>query len=462
MMNRKIKKLLNGLAIPSVIVGIALPLMSQNDRNVVDEVAWIVGDEAIFRSDIEEQYQQMKSEGVSIPGDPYAVIPEQIAVEKLYLHQAKIDTIEVPESSVRNMVDQRINFFINQLGSKEKVEEYFHKSIPVLRESLVDMMRNNSIVSQVQRNLTDGVTATPNEVRKYFDNLPPDSVPYVPMQVEVQLITINPNIPRQEIDDVKARLREYSDRVNKGEIDFSTLAIMYSEDGSAMQGGELGFTGRAGWVPEFANVAFNLTDPKKVSRIVETEYGYHIIQLIAKRGDQVNVRHILLTPKVSSKDLADATNRLDSVRKEIVGGAFSFEEAASFISQDKDTRNNKGVMTNNNEYSNLYRSSKFEMQDLPTEIARQVEKMNPGEVSEAFIMKNNNHKDVAAVVKLTNRIPGHRANLSDDYNLLKKMYENHKKEEILKDWLEKKIKETYVKIEPGWQSDQFRYQGWIK
>lgn len=461
-MRNKRKHIIKSLILPAALIMAVIPLMSQNDKNVVDEVAWIVGDEAIFRSDIEEQYQQMKSEGISIPGDPYAVIPEQIAVEKLYLHQAKIDTIEVPESSVRSMVDQRINFFINQLGSKEKVEEYFHKSLPVLRESLVEMMKNNAIVSQVQRNLTDGVTATPNEVRKYFDNLPEDSIPYVPMEVEVQLITINPNIPRQEIEDVKARLREYSERVNNGEADFSTLAIMYSEDGSAMQGGELGFSGRAGWVPEFANVAFNLTDPKKVSRIVETEYGYHIIQLIAKRGDQVNVRHILLTPKVSQKDLTDATNRLDSIRKEIVAGAFTFEEGASFVSQDKDTRNNKGVMTNNNEYSNLFRSSKFEMQDLPPEIARQVEKMSPGEVSEAFIMKNNNHKDVAAIVKLTARIPGHRANLSDDYNLLKKMYENHKKEEILKDWLENKIKQTYVKIEPGWQSDEFRYQGWIK
>lgn len=455
-------KYLRHLAYTFGVMLFVLPLMSQNDKNVVDEVAWIVGDEAIFRSDIEEQYQQMKSEGVSIQGDPYVVIPEQIAVEKLFLHQAKIDTIDVPESSVRAMVDQRLNYFVNQLGSKEKVEEFFHKSMPVLRESLVDMMRNNSIVQQVQRNLTEGVTATPNEVRKFFDSLSADSVPYVPMQVEVQLVTLNPNIPRQEIEDVKARLREYSDRVNNGEAEFSTLAIMYSEDGSAMQGGELGFNGRAAWVPEFANVAFNLTDPKKVSRIVETEYGYHIIQLIAKRGDQVNVRHILLTPKVSQKDLTDATNRLDSIRKEIVGGAFTFEEAAGYISQDKDTRNNKGVMTNNNEYSNLYRSSKFEMQDLPAEIARQVEKMNPGDVSQAFIMKNNNHKDVAAIVKLSNRIPGHRANLSDDYNLIKKMYENHKKDQIIKDWLEKKIKETYVRIEPGWQSDEFRYEGWIK
>lgn len=461
-MNKETKRKIKKLGVPALLLAGALPLMSQADKNVVDEVAWIVGDEAIFRSDIEEQYQQMRSEGITLSGDPYCVIPEQLAVEKLYLHQAKIDTIEVPEGSVRNMVDQRINFFINQLGSKEKVEEYFHKSLPVLRESLVEMMRNNSIVQQVQRNLTQDVSATPNEVRKFFDALPEDSIPYVPMEVEVQIITINPNIPRQEIEDVKARLREYSDRVNKGEAEFSTLAIMYSEDGSAMQGGELGYNGRAAWVPEFANVAFNLTDPKKVSRIVETEYGFHILQLIGKRGDQVNVRHILLTPKVSQKDLTDATNRLDSVRKEIVGGAFTFEEAASYISQDKDTRNNKGVMSNNNEYSDLFRSSKFEMQDLPTEVASKIEKMNPGDISEAFIMKNNSHKDVAAIVKLTERIPGHRANLSDDYNLIKRIYENHKKDEILREWLEKKIKETYVKIEPGWQSCEFRYQGWIK
>lgn len=458
MKSRKLKYFILSLGTISAII----PLMAQNEKNIVDEVAWIVGDEAIFRSDIEEQYQQLRSEGLKLEGDPYCVIPEQIAVEKLYLHQAKIDTIEVPESTVRANVEQRINFFINQLGSREKVEEYFHKSLPVLRESLVENMKNGAIVGQVQRNLTQDVTATPNEVRKFFDSLPSDSIPYVPMQVEAQIITLNPNIPRQEIEDVKSRLRDMAERVNKGEANFSTLAIMYSEDGSSMQGGELGFQGRAAWVPEFANVAFNLSDPKKVSRIVETEYGYHIIQLIAKRGDQVNVRHILLTPKVSQKDLDDATNRLDSIRKEIVAGAFTFDEAAGYLSQDKDTRNNKGVMTNNNEYSNLYRSSKFEMQDLPTEIARRVEKMNPGDVSEAFIMKNNNHKDVAAIVRLSERIPGHRANLSDDYNLIKKMYENHKREQILKEWLERKIKETYVKIEPGWQNCEFKYEGWIK
>lgn len=431
-------------------------------KDVIDEVAWVVGDEAIFRSDVEELYQQMRSEGSVISGDPYCVLPEKIAVEKLYLHQAKIDTIEVPESRVRAGVEQRINFYVSQLGSKEKVEEYFRKPIPVLREQLVEVMRNGAIVQQVQQNLTKDVKSTPNEVRKYFDKLPADSVPYVPMQVETQIITLNPNIPRQEIEDVKARLRDMADRVNRGEADFSTLAILNSEDGSGPQGGELGFRTKASLVPEFANVAFNLSDPKKVSRIVETEYGFHIIQLIEKRGDQVNVRHILMRPKVSAKDLSDATNRLDSIRKEIVGGAFSFEEAAGVISQDKDTRNNRGVMINEDEMSQNYRSSHFEMQELPQEVARRVETMSPGDVSEAFVMINNKNQEVAAIVKLTNRIEGHRATLTDDYNLLKEMYENHKRDEILKEWLENKIKETYVRIGDGWDNCEFRYNGWVK
>ncbi len=443
----------------SAIAGFtALCALSQPKKNVVDEVAWVVGDEAIFKSEIEENYAQMRSDGTPIGGDPYCVIPERIAVEKLYLHQAKIDTIEAPEGQVQQSVDKRLNMFIANIGSKEKVEEYFRKPLPQLRQQLLEIMRNNYIIEQVQNSLTKDVKATPNEVRKYFDSLPPDSVPYIPTQVETQVITINPVIPQQEIDDIKARLRDYADRVNKGEADFSTLAIMYSEDGSNMRGGELGFNGRSAWVPEFANVAFNLNDPKKVSRIVETEYGYHIIQLIEKRGDQVNVRHILLTPHVSSKDLADATLRLDSVRKEIVAGTISFDEGARFISQDKDTRNNRGVMVND-----ATGSSRFEMQDLPSEIARRVESMQPGDISEPFVMKDvKRNKDVAAIVRLTNRIPGHKASLSEDYSLIKQMYEASKKEEILKKWVEKKIKETYVRIEEGWDGCEFKYQGWQK
>lgn len=432
--------------------------MLAQTNNVIDEVVWIVGDEAIFKSEVEEQYAQMKYEGTTFSGSPYCVIPEQMAVEKLYLHQAKIDTIEASEAMVNATVEKRLNAFIAGLGSKERVEDYFRKPLPTLREQLREMTRNQYIISQVQDNLTKGVKATPNEVKKYYASLPADSIPYIPMQVEVQTIQINPVVQQQEIDDVKARLRDYTERINSGQSEFSALAIMYSEDGSSLQGGELGFHGRADLVPEFANVAFNLNDPKKVSRIVETEYGYHIIQLIEKRGDQANFRHILLKPKVNQKDIDEAVVRLDSLRTELLDGKFTFEEACYYVSQDKNSRNNKGIMVNDNNGASL-----FEMQDLPSEISRRVESMKVGDVSEAFVMRNaTSNKDVVTIVKLKNRIEGHKANLSDDYNLLKTMYEAAAKEKLISDWLEKKIKETYVRIEDGWGDCDFHYKGWVK
>lgn len=436
----------------------AIASLAQTKTNIIDEVAWVVGDEAIFRSDIEEQYSQLRSDGSLPKGNPFCVIPEQMAVEKLYLHQAKLDTVEAPVAQVNAMVERQINFFIANLGSREKMEEYFRKPLPQIRKQLAEATRNRYIIEQVQSSLTKDVKATPADVRKYFDRLPADSVPYVPMQVEAQVITINPVIPQQEIEDVKARLRDYSDRVNRGETDFSTLAIMHSEDGSAMQGGELGFRSRSDFVPEFSAVAFNLSDPKKVSRIVETEFGYHIIQLIEKRGDQANFRHILLTPKVSTKELQTSVERLDSLRKEIVAGKITFDMAARLISQDKDTRNNKGIMVNHKTGT-----SRFEMQDLPVEVARHLESMKEGDISEAFVMKDvQRNKDVVAIVRLTKRIDGHRANLSEDFNQLKQMYEASRKNEILSDWVEKKIKDTYVHIEEGWDDCDFRYKGWMK
>ena len=445
------------------IIGIGVAMfcvvmsMAQSN-NVIDEVAWVVGDEPIYKSDIEAMYSQMQYDGTVFDGSPYCVIPEQLAVEKLYLHQAKLDTIEAPEAMVQQSVDKRLNFFIANLGSKERVEEHFRKPLPNLREQLIEVMRTQYIVQQVQESLTKDVKATPGDVRKYFNNLEEDSIPYIPLQVEAQIITLNPVIPQQEIDDVKSRLRDYTDRINRGESEFSTLAIMYSEDGSAMQGGELGFHGRADFVPEFSNVAFNLNDPKKVSKIVVTEYGYHIIQLIEKRGDQINCRHILLRPKVSQKDLEDAVVRLDSLRKEIISDKFTFEDAARYVSQDKDTRYNKGFMVNV-----VNGSTRFEMQDLPQEVSRKIETMKIGDISEPFVMIDQaRNKEVVAIVKLSNRIEGHRATLSEDYNLIKEMYENYQKENIIREWIEKKIKDTYVRIEDGWNDCEFKYSGWVK
>ncbi len=429
-------------------------------NNIAEEVAWVVGDQPIWKSEIEEQYNNMQYEKMPINGDPYCIIPEQLAIEKLYLHQAEIDTITVPDASVMAEVDARINFYITQLGSQEKMEQYFRKSLPEMRESMVEMVRNSYRVRSVQQELTKGVKATPSDVRRYYDALPKDSVPFIPMQVEVQILTLNPVIPRQEIEDVKARLRDFSDRVSRGESQFSALAILYSEDKeSALRGGEIGFMGRGHLDPEYAAVAFNLNDPKKVSKIVESQYGYHIIQLVEKRGDRINTRHILLRPKVSDNDLINAVNRLDSLRTDMVDNKkFTFEEAVAYVSQDKDTRNNRGLMVNQQTGT-----PRFEMSQLPQEVAKVINKMEIGDISEPFVMIDPKlNREVVAIVKLSQRVPGHKANISDDYQTIKNMYEESLREKMLKDWLEKKIEDTYVRIEPGWRNCDFIHRGWIK
>lgn len=427
--------------------------------NVAEEVAWTIGDTPIYKSEIEQTYQDMLQERADIKGDPYCVIPEMMAVQRLFLHQADLDTVEVPEAQVAQQVDGNINFLLSQLGTREKVEEYFRKTMPEIREYYSNQVRDKYRVSQVQRDLTKNIKVTPSDVRKYFNSLPVDSIPFVPLQVEVQIITINPTIPREEIDNVKARLRDYAERVNSGQADFSTLAILYSEDGSSSRGGEIGFMGRSTLDPAYAAVAFNLSDPKKASKIVESEFGYHIIQLIEKRGDRINTRHILLRPKVDEKDLIEASNRLDSLRVDIVDRKLgSFEEAARLISQDKDTRNSNGVMVNENTGT-----TRFQMSELPQEIARAVADMKPGDVSKPIIMKHpKRDRDMVALVKLTRRIDAHRANLGDDFQLIKSMHENAAKQKIIDDWIEKKINETYVRIEDGWRGCDFEHKGWIK
>ena len=433
--------------------------VSAGTDNVAEEVAWVVGDQPIWKSEIEEAYQNMHFERIPISGNPYCVVPEQLAIEKLYLHQAEMDTVEIPDAMVFQQVESTLNNYISNLGSKEKIEQYFNKSIPALRESLREMVSNRGRVEQVQRNLTENITSTPAEVRRFFEKLPADSVPWVPLQVETQILTVAPAIPREAIEDVKARLRNFTEQVNKGESSFSTLAILYSEDpGSASRGGELGFSGRAQFVPEFSAVAFNLNDPKKVSKIVETEYGFHIIQLIEIRGDRINVRHILLKPKVAEKDLTEAINRMDSLRTDIEDKKFTFEEAVTFISQDKDTRNNRGRMINSNTGS-----TRFQMDELPQEVAKLVSDMEPGDSSKPFIMTDpkTNH-EIVALVKLSARIPGHKANISDDFQLIKSIYEASRRKEVLDTWLANKIKNTYIRIEDGWRDCEFQHKGWIK
>ena len=430
--------------------------------NVIDEVVWVVGDEAILKSDVESERLNAQYEGRKFDGDPYCIIPEQLAVQKLFLHQAAIDSIEVSEQEVIGQVERRTNWLIEQVGgSKEKLEEYYNKTSTQIREMLRENIRDGLTVQKMQQHIVGEIKITPAEVRRYFKDLPQDSIPFVPTQVEVQIVTLEPKIPLEEVERVKKTLRDYTDGINSGKMSFATYARFYSEDpGTARRGGELGFMGKGELVPEYANVAFNLQDPNKVSKIVETEFGFHIIQLIEKRGDRINTRHILLKPKVEEKDLEAALVRLDSIADDIRNQKFTFDDAATYISQDKDTKNNHGLMANKNTGT-----ARFEMQDLAQvsqEVAKMVENMNVGEISRAFTMINDKGKEVCAIVKLKSRINGHKATISEDYQRLKAIVMEKRSEDKLEKRIKEKQKHTYVRINEKWQKCDFKYPGWIK
>ncbi len=443
----------------SVITLLLLATNLFSQKNIIDEVIWIVGDESILRSEVEEQRLRAQYEGTPVQGDPYCTIPEQIAINKLFLHQAVLDSIEVSESNVMNQVENRLSFFISQIGSKEKMEEYFGKKTLDLREDLRNNIREQMIIQQMQQKLVGDIKSTPADVRRFFNAMPTDSIPNVPAQVELQIISFEPPVPIEETNRIKERLRDFTERVNKGTTDFSVLARLYSEDTeSAKRGGELGFMGRGQLVPEFATVAFNLTDPKKVSRVVQSEFGYHIIQLIEKRGDRLNCRHILLKPRISLDDKSKAIQKLDSISELIRNSKSTFEQAVIYFSQDKNTAMNAGLMLNQKSGT-----SKFEYQDLPQEVAKVVYTMNVGEISKPFSMISpTTNKEVVAVVKVKSKIANHKANLIDDYQMLKGYYEGMKKEEFIKNWIIKKQKETYISIDPAWQKCEFQHPGWIK
>lgn len=450
------------IAIVSWLVVMPMQAKTANDsvQSVVDEVIWVVGDEAILKSDVEAMRLQGQQEGIRWNGDPDCAIPEQIAVQKLYLHQAAIDSIEVTEAEITQGIEQQIEYMISVIGSREKLEEYHKKSMAQIRSELRDSYRDRQMIQEMQRQLVKDITVTPADVRRYFANMPQDSIPFVPTEVEVQIIAQTPRVDQEEINRVKEELRDYTDRVNKGETSFQTLARMYSEDpGTARRGGELGYTGRGTLDQAFANVAFNLTDPKKISKIVESEFGFHIIQLIDKRGDKVNVRHILRKPVVSQEAIDKSLARLDSIRADIVEGKFSFEAGATMISDDKDTRNNNGLMANVTQNG---RTSRFQLQDLPSEVARAVDNLKVDEISTPFQMINDRGKTVCVIAKLKSRTEGHKATITEDFQVMKDVVLEKRRQEKLHEWVVNKIKSTYIRVNDRYKDCQYEYQGWIK
>ena len=435
-------------------------------RSVIDEVIWVVGDEPILKSTVEVMRMQAAMEGTRWDRNPDCAIPEQIAVQKLFLHQAAIDSIEVTESEISSQTEARIDYMVSQIGSREKLEEYRRQSISQIRQSMHDDLRDQLMIQRMREKLVKDIQVTPAEVRRYFKDLPEDSIPFVPTEVEVQILTQTPRIEPEEINRVKDQLRNFTDRVTRGETTFQTLARLYSQDpGTARNGGEMDYTGRGVLDPAFANVAFNLTDPKKISKIVESEFGYHIIQLVDKRGDKVKVRHILLKPEVSDSSIQVSLARLDSIASDLregvvprllnglyTGENFTFEDAVTFFSDDKDTRNNRGLMANRSERG---QTSRFRLQDLPSEVARVVDTMKVGQISAPFTMINERGKTVCVIAKLKNRVDGHKAIITEDFQVMKDVVLEKRRAEALHKWVVDKIKSTYVRINDEYKGNDF-------
>ncbi len=429
-------------------------LYSQN--KVVDQVIAVVGKNCVLKSEIESQFAQLESKSDYKGIDLKCDILEELLYQSLLLHQAELDSVEVTDKEVDAQLDRRIKYFVSQVGSEKKLEEYFNKSILEIKTDLRESLKKQMVSDKMQDKLTGSLKITPSEVRQFFKNMPADSIPTISEEVEYEQIVLYPIITEKEKLAVKEKLNGLRDRILKGDK-FSTLAVLYSEDpGSSTKGGELGFVGRADLVPEFAAVAFKLKDGE-VSKIVETEYGYHIIQLIERRGEQINIRHILITPQVDPTSAVKSRNRLDSIANAVITDSMKFNKAAEKYSQDIETRSNGGLAVN--PYTN---NSHFTVDQLDPVTSFWLKKLKTNNISSSFEFTDDKGKKCYKIIKLKARYPSHKASLSDDYQKIQEIALANKKQDIMKGWIEKEQKITYIHIDDSYLNCSFKYKGWIK
>ncbi|MDR0983346.1 MAG: peptidylprolyl isomerase [Culturomica sp.] len=437
------------------LVFIASTSFIKGQKNVIDKIVAVVGEEVILLSDIENTYiQDQEQQLISSSSDYRADILERLLIQKLLVAQAKVDSVVVTEAEVEGTVQQRIDYFISSLGTKERVESYFKKPIEEIKSDLRSPIREQLTAESMQQHIVEKIRVTPSEVRTFYRKTSKDSLPEIPDKFELQQIVIKPVISDTEKERIRNSLREFREQITNGEKTFNTLAVLYSEDGSATRGGELGYMSKSEMVPEFADVAFNLK-PGKISKIVETEYGFHIMQLIDRQGEKVNVRHIILQPKVSDKEKQDALNELDTIRKYVVNDEMTFEDAAYYFSTDKNTKNNGGLIAGEGI------DAKLERAEIKGDMAKQVNKMKVGEISSPFI-EQTEHGEEFKIVKIKAFYPKHTANLEEDWSIFENMLKNEKRFKILDTWIKDKQKDTYISIDKIYRNSNFKYKGWIK
>lgn len=439
-----------------LIVSLCATALSAQDK-VVDQIVAIVGGNIILKSEIERMHMDQQAQGVTSEGDMKCEILENYLVDKLLVAEAELDTlIEVTPSQVNQRMDQQLAMYVSYMGSEKAVEDYFKKTIVEIKSEMKEGIRNQLLSQQMREKIVKDVTVTPSEVRYNFRNLKPEEIPTIPAQYEYAQITFQPTIDLEEDNRIKSRLREIKKRIEDGSS-FATMAVLYSEDGSAKDGGVIGYTGRAELDPSYASVAFNLKDDK-VSNVVRSAFGYHIIQLVDKKGDKVNTRHILMKPKISVEAKEKAYNRLDSLAKMIRNNEIKFEEAAQIFSFDKNSRNNSGIVINPNS-----QSSKFSVEELDPDVSKVITKMNVNEVSNPFeSIDKETQLAVYKIIKVIKKTEAHKADLQNDYQKMAEEYLLKKKENVFNEWISKQQSETYIRIDATYANCNFNFNNWIK
>lgn len=439
-----------------LIVSLCATALNAQDK-VVDQIVAIVGGNIILKSEIERMHMDQQAQGVTSEGDMKCEILENYLVDKLLVAEAELDTlIEVTPSQVNQRMDQQLAMYVSYMGSEKAVEEYFKKTIVEIKSEMKEGIRNQLLSQQMREKIVKDVTVTPSEVRYNFRNLKSEEIPTIPTQYEYAQITFQPTIDLEEDNRIKSRLREIKKRIEDGSS-FATMAVLYSEDGSAKDGGVIGYTGRAELDPSYASVAFNLKDDK-VSNVVRSAFGYHIIQLVDKKGDKVNTRHILMKPKISVEAKEIAYNRLDSLAKMIRNNEIKFDEAAQIFSFDKNSRNNSGIVINPNSMS-----SKFSVEELDPDVSKVITKMNVNEVSNPFeSIDKETQLPVYKIIKVIKKTESHKADLQNDYQKMAEEYLLKKKENVFNEWISKQQSETYIRIDATYANCNFNFNNWIK
>ncbi len=429
---------------------------SYSQPRIADEIVAVVGDKKIQYSDIEKQYYQLLAQGMNEEEGLRCKILEELLNQMLLVNQAEIDSIEVNDLQVEMELDNRMQYYINQVGSEEKLEQLFQKTILEMKEDFRDLVRDQILAQQMRSQITKNISITPSEVRSFYRSLPPDSLPYINAQVEVSQIVLYPSSSESAIMEVREKLLNLRQRIIEGE-NFATLAVLYSEDpGSASKGGDIGFASKGSLDPEYAKAAMALK-PGQVSKIVESEFGFHIIQLIERSGDRIHTRHILMKPKITPEEKFKTKERMDSILSLIHADSLKFEDAARRYSMDEETRLSGGKLVNPQSGTSTFELDQFDTRDYLV-----INKLSPGQVSEAYETTDNKGKTIIKAVKLTNRTNPHVANIRDDYNLFKQIALQQKENDIVENWIRNKIGTTYIKIEDRYKDCDFHIKGWVK